>query len=67
MNELRRIALADTELAHAQCSIIRDKLLKIGARGLQSARRIRLMLASSHPWQHLFHIALVMLQQPLRL
>jgi hypothetical protein len=54
MNEVRRVGLAGTELARAQCSTIREKLLKIGARVLVSVRRIRLMMASSYPWQNLF-------------
>jgi len=58
MNELRRVGLAGTELARAQCCTIREKLLKVGARVLLSVRRIRLMMASSYPWQHLFGAAL---------
>ncbi len=54
INALRRLALAGTELAKAQCDTIRLKLLKIGARITQSARRVVLHLASSYPLQNLF-------------
>ena len=58
INAFRRVALRATELATALCSTIRDKLFKIGARVLTSARRIRLMMASGHPRQHIFWAAL---------
>jgi len=51
---LRRLALKGTELARAQCSTIRLKLLKIGAVVTRNTRRLRLMLNSSYPWQKLF-------------
>lgn len=54
METLRRVGLADTELAHAQVSTIRLKLLKIGARVRCSVRRIVLHLASGYPFQNLF-------------
>ena len=55
---LRRLGLADTELAHAQVPTIRVKLLKIGARIRQTVRRIVLHLASGCPFQDLFrHVA----------
>ena len=53
---MRRLALEGTELAHAQCSTIRLKLLKIGAVVTRNTRRIRLMLSSAYPWQRLFHL-----------
>lgn len=53
---LRRTALKDTELQHAQVGTIRNKLLKIGARVKTSVRRIVLHLASGYPYQHLFRI-----------
>ena len=55
---LRRLALAGTGLARAQCDTIRLKLLKIGARITQSVRRIVLHLSSSYPRQHLLAAAL---------
>ena len=54
METLRRVGLAGTELAHAQVSTIRLKLLKIGARICCSVRRIVLHLASGHPFRNLF-------------
>ncbi len=54
----RRLALAGTELARAQCDTIRLKVLKIGARITQSIRRVVLHLASSYPLKALFAAAL---------
>jgi hypothetical protein len=39
MNALRRLGLRGTELARAQCSMIRLKLLKIGARIRATVRK----------------------------
>jgi hypothetical protein len=55
---LRRLALAGTDLARAQCDTIRLKVLKIGARITQSVRRLVLHLASSFPRQRLLATAL---------
>lgn len=54
MEHLRRTALKGTELACAQVSTIRVKLLKVAARVVTSVRRIVLHLASSYPQQTLF-------------
>ncbi|PCC74139.1 transposase [Nannocystis exedens] len=54
LNELRRIALAGTELAHAQVSTIRTRLLKIGAIVTASVRRLRVSLSSVFPLQHVW-------------
>lgn len=54
METLRRVGLQKTELAAAQVSTIRLKLLKIGARVRLSARRIVFHLASGYPFQILF-------------
>lgn len=54
VSELRRLGLAGTKMARAQCGTIRLKLLKIGARIQVSVRRVSVSLASSHPYQHLF-------------
>lgn len=55
---LRRVGLEGTELAKAQATTIRTKLLKLGGRVRISARRIYLSLASGHPLQSLFrHVA----------
>jgi Transposase DDE domain group 1 len=45
------VTLAGTELARAQVSTIRLKLLKIGAVVLRNTRKVRLLLASSYPYQ----------------
>lgn len=50
----RALALAGTELARAQVSTIRLKLLKIGAVVLRNTRRVRLLLSSSYPYQAIF-------------
>lgn len=54
---LRRIGLADTELAQATCGTIRLKLLKIGALITKSVRRVKIAFASSCPHQVTFAIA----------
>lgn len=51
---LRRVALAETELARAQAWTIRTKLLKIGAVVTASVRRIVLRLSSAYPLRDLF-------------
>ena len=51
---VRRVGLKGTELAKAQATTIRTKLLKIGGRVRISVRRIHLSLASGHPLQSLF-------------
>lgn len=54
MINLRRMALKGTELERACAHTIRLKLLKIGAAVVRNTRRVRLLLASSHPMQHVF-------------
>lgn len=54
MERLRSLGLAGTELARAQVSTIRLKLLKIGAVVVRNTRRVRLLLSSSYPYQGLF-------------
>jgi hypothetical protein len=51
---LRRLGLKATELAHAQVSTIRTKLLKIGAQIRVTVRKIWVSMASSYPWQDLY-------------
>ena len=51
---LRRLALKGTDLAKAQASTLRVKLLKIGALVTVSTRRIYVQLSSAFPLQHLF-------------
>jgi hypothetical protein len=58
LDTMRRVALKGTELAAAQCSTIRLKLLKIGAVIIRNTRRIRMHFSSAYPYQHLFlHVA----------
>jgi hypothetical protein len=54
LQTLRRMALSGTELARAQVSTIRLKLLKIAAQVTSSARRVVIRLASSYPGRSLF-------------
>jgi Transposase DDE domain group 1 len=56
LQHIRQTALVDTELAEAQVSTIRLKLLKIGGLVKRSARRIVLHLASGCPQQQLFRL-----------
>jgi len=56
LQHIRQTALAGTELAEAQVSTIRLKLLKIGGLLKRSARRIVLHLASGCPRQELFRL-----------
>jgi hypothetical protein len=51
---LRRVGLKATELAEAQVSTIRTKLLKIGAQIRVSVRKVWVSMASSYPWQGLY-------------
>jgi hypothetical protein len=51
---LRRLGLQGTELARAQATTIRLRLLKIGAQIRITARKVWLSLASSYPLQPLF-------------
>jgi hypothetical protein len=51
---LRRLGLKATELAEAQVSTIRAKLLKIGAQIRVTVRKVWVSMASSYPWQDLY-------------
>ena len=51
---LRRMGLKATELAQAQVSTIRTKLLKIGAQIRVTVRKVWVSMASSYPWQDLY-------------
>ena len=62
LSELRRVGLKGTELARAQCSTIRTKLLKVGALVLLSVRRIWVRCASGYPYQKIFAKILANLQ-----
>jgi hypothetical protein len=59
---LRRVGLAQTELANAQAGTIRLKLLKIGGRIMRSVRRIVIHLAGGFPLQETFATILRHLQ-----
>ncbi|MDP7540269.1 MAG: IS1380 family transposase [Alphaproteobacteria bacterium] len=54
MAAIRRLGLAGSEFARAQCATIRLKLLKIGAVIVRNTRRVRFMLSSACPDQDLF-------------
>jgi hypothetical protein len=60
---LRRIGLAHTQFAQATCGTIRLKLLKIGALVRISVRRVKIAMASAHPWQYEFGLAHAMLKK----
>jgi hypothetical protein len=54
LKALRSFALKGTQLARARCDTIRLRLLKIGAVIIRNTRRVRFLLSSSYPMQHLF-------------
>jgi hypothetical protein len=54
METIRRVGLCGSELARAQVSTIRLKVLKIGTVILRNTRRIRLLFSSAYPYQELF-------------
>jgi len=54
LSGLRRLGLKATELAEAQVSTIRTKLLKIGAQIRVTVRKVWVSMASSYPWQDLY-------------
>ena len=67
MQTLRRVGLAGTELAKAQCGTIRDKVLKVGAQVRVSVRRVWLSFAETWPRAALLGVVLANLRtMPLR-
>jgi hypothetical protein len=54
---LRRIGLPHTQFAEATCGTLRLALLRIGAQVRRSVRRIKLAMASAHPFQNEFALA----------
>lgn len=54
MQALRRLGLAGTDMAKAQCQTIRLRLLKIGAQVRLTVRKIWISLAAGHPAAGLF-------------
>ncbi len=55
LHGLRRLGLAGTEMAKAQCGTIRVKLLKIGTYLKVTVRKVWLSLSESYPYQKLFY------------
>jgi hypothetical protein len=64
VSALRRLGLVGTALAKAQCSTIRARLLKIGARVIVTARKVWISLSQSFPLQHVFAAAYDRLTSP---
>jgi len=54
MQALRRLGLAGTEMAEAQCDTIRLKLFKIGARIRITVRKVWVAYAGGYPYKGLF-------------
>ena len=51
---IRRVGLCGSELARAQVTTIRLKVLKLGTVILRNTRRIRFLYSSAYPYQELF-------------
>ncbi len=51
LQALRRLCLAGTEMARAQCDTIRLKILKIGARIRITVRKVYIILAKGYPYK----------------
>jgi hypothetical protein len=67
LHTLRRVGLAGTKLAKAQCDTIRLKLLKIGAQIRITVRKVWISLSQSYPYNELFWRIYTRLRpQPLR-
>jgi hypothetical protein len=64
VSALRRIGLAGTQFARATCATIRLKLFKIGARVTTSVRRVKIAMASAHPWRREWALAHARLTPP---
>ena len=54
MHALRRLGAEGTELARAQCTTLRLKLLKVGARVKITARKVWLSFSQSYPYANTF-------------
>lgn len=57
LQALRELGLKGTQMARAQCSTIRLRLLKIGARVRLTARKVWISMATGHPARGLFAAA----------
>lgn len=55
MEALRRIGLKGTEMARAQCSTIRLRILKIGAEGRGTFRKVWLHMSGGYPHKDQLH------------
>ena len=64
LEAIRRLALAGTAMARAQCGTIRLKLLRIGAVIVRNTRRVRFLLPSTWPDQDLFRQVATRLMPP---
>jgi hypothetical protein len=63
MQRLRRLGLAGTELAQAQCDTIRLKLFKIGAQIEVTVRKVWVSFSESYPYLSLFQRVFARLQE----
>ena len=63
MHALRRLGAEGTELARAQCTTLRLKLLKVGVRVKITMRRVWLSYAQSYPYAEIFTRVLENLQR----
>ena len=54
LEALRRLGLAGTKMARAQCTTIRLRLLKIGARIRITARKVWISLVTGYAWAGVF-------------
>jgi len=63
LETIRRVGLTGTELARAQVTTIRLKLLKLGTVIVRNTRRIRLFFSSGYPHQSLFRHACTALRR----
>ena len=57
LQALRELGLEGTKMARAQCSTIRVRLLKIGARVRVTVRKVWISMATGHPARGLFESA----------
>ena len=63
MHGLRRLGLAGTRWANAQCGTLRTRLLKVAARVRVTARKVWLSFSSVYPHQSEFAAALAALRR----
>ena len=63
MQSLRALGAQGTELARAQCSTLRLKLLKVGTRIRITARRVWLSFSQAYPYARVFAEVLANLQR----